>query len=194
MPEHSVGLLRCVTHHPGCWRNMYQTIQTSYCLALKQCCWISVAGCHFSLTEQLGETCTSISMDNNVGIFPFISVLQGDDLEEGGQPQKFRPKRQIEKQACVLLERDLLLRLLSTVSPREPLVSAPAVMMLRFFLSSTSTRSAQLLSFFIAWYAILGTRMVKGEFDNNLHLSEWYMYQEGKAIVSASERSATRKN
>lgn len=35
--------------------------------------------------------------------------------------------------------------------------------------------------------------MAEGGRDNNLYLSEWYMYQEGKAIVSESKRSVTRK-
>lgn len=52
-------------------------------------------------------------MDNNVAVFLLASVLQGDDLEQGGQSKKFHPKRQIEKQARVLLVRDFLLRLLS---------------------------------------------------------------------------------
>lgn len=43
-----------------------------------------------------------------------MPILQGDDLEQGGQLERFRPKRRIEKTSCVLLERDLLLRLLST--------------------------------------------------------------------------------
>lgn len=45
-------------------------------------------------------------MDNNVAVFLLASVLQGDDLEQGGQSKKFHPKRQIENQARVLLVRD----------------------------------------------------------------------------------------
>lgn len=80
--------------------------------------------------------------------------------------------KDIEKQAWVLLDICSLSFCLpvSPVSPRKTLVSAPAVVRLRLFLSSTNMKSTQfLLGFFCS--LIFYTWHIKAEFDNKVHVA-----------------------